>query len=146
MPDSPYCCHEYGLPSSLSSQPCVTFANFDACKRLPQGSGQRLAVQPLQLGLVIERIDLRRPADHEQEDHRLGPRREMRRPRREGLQRINHRPLSRRSRPQLLSQQSLERQRAETGAKLAEESSSRTVTASVIHLLCTKELPTAKHS
>ena len=111
----------------------MTFANFVALNRLSQRRGQRLAVQSLQLRLVIERIDLRRPADHEQEDHRLGPRREMRRPRRERLQRIDHRRLARRGGPQLLAQQCLERQRAETGPKLAKEPPSRTIAINVRH-------------
>ena len=47
-----------------------------------------LAVELLQLGLVVERIDVRRPADHEEEDDGLGARREMRRTRGEGVERI----------------------------------------------------------
>ena len=40
------------------------------------GEGQRLAVIASEQWLGIERIDVRRPALHEQKDHPLGPRRE----------------------------------------------------------------------
>jgi len=36
----------------------------------------RLAVQPIELGLVVERVDMAGPAVHEQEDHTLCPGRE----------------------------------------------------------------------
>ena len=45
------------------------------------GERQRLAVVPLQERLVIERVDLRRPPVHEQENHALGPSREVARTR-----------------------------------------------------------------
>ena len=47
-----------------------------------------LPVKLLKLGLVVERVDVRRPADHEEEDDGLGARREMRRTRGEGIERI----------------------------------------------------------
>ena len=47
--------------------------------------GQRLAVELLERRLRVERVDLARPADHEQEDDRLRLRREVRRLRRERI-------------------------------------------------------------
>ena len=98
-----------------------------------QGRGERLSAEPLQFGLVVERVDLRRPADQVDKDHRLGSRREMRRARRERAERIDHRLRGRRSRHRLLVQQCLECQRAEAGPELGKKSASRTVTGSVIH-------------
>jgi hypothetical protein len=92
-----------------------------------------LAVLFLQQWLVIERVDLRRPADHEQEDHRLGSRLEMRRPRREGLQRIDQRWLACRGGPQLLTPKCLEGQHSEPGPELAKKSPSRTIAINVSH-------------
>ena len=48
----------------------------------------RLAVEAVELRLVVERVDLARPAIHEEEDHALGLGREMRRL---GRQRISER-------------------------------------------------------
>ena len=47
-------------------------------------AGVWLAIVLLERGLVIKRIDLRRPAVHEQEDDALGLRLEVRRPNGEG--------------------------------------------------------------
>ena len=43
----------------------------------------RLAAELLKLGLVVEQLELARPAGHEQVDHALGPGRKMAGPRRE---------------------------------------------------------------
>ncbi len=49
--------------------------------------GRVLPLVVLQGGLGVERIDVRRPAVHEQEDQALGPRREVRRVRRQRVER-----------------------------------------------------------
>ena len=45
------------------------------------GAGERLPIAPLQFGLVVEGVDLRRPAGHEQPDDRAHPGSMMRLPR-----------------------------------------------------------------
>src|SRR5262249_35424799 len=53
---------------------------------LDERVGDRLAAVPLELGLVIEELELAGPAGHEQVDHAPGPGGEMTRP---GRQRID---------------------------------------------------------
>ena len=54
---------------------------------LDERIGDRLAAVLLELGLVVEQLELAGPAGHEQVDHALGPRREMARPGRERIAR-----------------------------------------------------------
>src|SRR5262245_901209 len=49
------------------------------------GEGKRFAVVPLEERFVIERIDLRGTAVHEEKNHSFGARREVRRSGREGI-------------------------------------------------------------
>ena len=72
IPLSPYCWNFQGEPSSfpVSANWTRGFAN-----------GKRLAVVALEQRLVVERIDVRRPPLHEQEDDPLGPGGEVRRAR-----------------------------------------------------------------
>ncbi len=76
--------------SSLTSMPvwpCLRYLNGEGSilpSRRLQAVGfarirARLAVVLVQVRLGVERVDVRRPAVHEQEDDALGPRREVRR-------------------------------------------------------------------
>ena len=55
---------------------------------LDERVGDRLAAILLELGLVVEELELARSAGHEQIDHALGPRREMARMGRDRVRRV----------------------------------------------------------
>ena len=74
-----------------SGRTCETSAGWRAagcCATLrrvatgPKLARQRLAGQPLEVGLGVERLEMARPAVHEEIDHTASPRSEMRAPRR----------------------------------------------------------------
>ena len=91
----------------------------------------RLAVQLLQLGLVVEGVDLRRAADHEEEDHGLGRGLEIRRARREGVQRIE--PPGLRGAARLQQGQRRERQPSKAGPRLREKVAPRAIVTAEEH-------------
>src|ERR1043166_124736 len=59
--------------------------------RLADRIRNRFTVEFLQLGLVVEGIDVRRPAHHKQKNNRLGPWHEMRFARAEGIEGVDER-------------------------------------------------------
>ena len=78
----------------------------------------RFAVEFLQFRFVVERVNVRRPADHVEENHRLRLGREMRQARSEGVERINQGTAECGLGASVLTQQRAKRQRAKscTGA------------------------------
>ena len=86
--------------------------------------GHGLAVELLQLGLVIERVDLRRPADHEEEDDRLGLGGEIRLAGGEGIERIDGEGFDVGG-ARFLAEERFEGEGAEAGAGAREELASR---------------------
>ena len=60
------------LEGALAGQSSLFLSTPRRVLTVPNDAGQRLAVQPLQLRLGVERLDVARPAGHEQEDDALG--------------------------------------------------------------------------
>ena len=88
---------------------------------LDERLGNGLAIQLLELGLVIEQLQLAGPAGHEQIDHTPGPGREMSFP---GRQRIGERGGAPGEDP-AVAEQGCQPQRAEPKPTLAEEMPAR---------------------
>ena len=109
MPLSPCCVNFQG---DLSRLPVAA----NCTRGLANGSG--LPSSRVKQRLGVERVDVRRPALHEQEDDPLGPRRKMRRL---GGERIGRRLLGAR----FVGQQRGQGQRAEADGRLAQQSAAR---------------------
>ena len=74
------CLATFGNSSEISRPLCAGWRELPGrfqqlAIALAAGLGRRFAVVALQRRLVVERIDVRRAALHEHEDHALGPRR-----------------------------------------------------------------------
>jgi len=93
-------------------------------ERFLDGRGDRLAVEFLQLGFVIECVHMRWAADHVEKDYRLGAWAKMRQARLERIHRIDR--YCRFSRSRLIGQRT-ERKRSKSSAEARKKIAARAV-------------------